>query len=76
MMPQSFSGVHVHLVFSTKLRQAFLADEGTRSDLHTYLGGISKQLECPTTIVGGVEDHVHLLGRMSRTISLANWSKS
>jgi REP element-mobilizing transposase RayT len=24
-------------------------------------------------IVGGVEDHVHLLGRLSRTIALADW---
>ena len=42
-----------------------------RSALHAYLGGISRQLECPPVIVGGVEDHVHLLGRFGRTITQA-----
>jgi hypothetical protein len=45
-MPQSFSGVYVHLVFSTKDRQPFLTDLTRRDDLHAYLGGISKSLDC------------------------------
>jgi len=32
-------------------------------------------LECPPLIVGGVEDHVHLLCRFGRTISQAEWVK-
>ena len=74
-MPQSFSAVNVHLVFSTKNRQPFFRDTDTRTELHAYLGGISKKLDCPPFIVGGVEDHAHLLGRMGRTISLADWVK-
>ncbi len=74
-MPQSFSAVNVHLVFSTKLRQTFFGDVGTRTEVHKYLGGISKKLDCPPVIVGGVEDHIHLLGRMGRTVSLADWVK-
>jgi hypothetical protein len=35
--------------------------------LHSYLGGVSKQLDCPPILVGGVEDHVHLLARFGRT---------
>jgi putative transposase len=74
-MPQSLSAVYIHLVFSTKERRPFLRDEGVRSDLHSYLGGISKQLECPPVIVGGVEDHVHLLSRFGRRITQADWVK-
>lgn len=74
-MPQSFSAVYVHLVYSTKNRRPWLRDRALRNDLHAFLGGTSKTLECPTIRVGGVEDHVHALARLGRTISLADWVK-
>lgn len=74
-MPQSLSIVYLHLVFSTKDRQPFLRDKEVRDELHSYLGGVSKQLDCPPVIVGGVEDHVHLLCRFGRSISQADWVK-
>jgi REP element-mobilizing transposase RayT len=74
-MPQSLSAVYIHLVFSTKNRHPFLPDESLRKDLHSFLGGTSKTLECPTLLVGGVEDHVHLLARFGRTITQADWVK-
>jgi REP element-mobilizing transposase RayT len=74
-MPQSLSAVYIHLVFSTKHRQPFLRDKSLREDLHAFLGGTSKTLECPPLIVGGVEDHVHLLARFGRTITQAEWVK-
>jgi REP element-mobilizing transposase RayT len=39
--------------------------------LHHYLGGILAQLDCQPIIVGGVEDHVHLLCALSRTCEAA-----
>ena len=74
-MPQSLSAVYIHLVFSTKERRPFLRDEKTSDALHAYLGGISKQLGCPPLIIGGAEDHVHLLARFGRTITQAEWVK-
>ena len=74
-MPQSFSAVYIHLVFSTKDRRPFLRDKGIRDALHTYLGGVSKTLECAPIIVGGANDHVHLLCRFGRTITQAEWVK-
>ena len=74
-MPQSLSAVYVHLVFSTKERRPFLRDQKLRQALHAYLGGISKTLDCPPIIVGGIEDHVHLLARFGRTITQADWMK-
>jgi len=53
-MPQSLSAVYIHLVFSTKERRPFLRDRNTRAELHAYLGGISKTLDCPPIIVGGI----------------------
>ena len=74
-MSQSLSAVYVHLTFSTKHRHPFLRDRNTREALHAYLGGVSKQLDCPPILVGGVEDHVHVLARLARTISQAHWIK-
>ena len=72
-MPQSLSAVYIHLVFSTKDRRPLLRDKPTRDALHSYLGGVSKQLDCPPILVGGVEDHIHLLARFGRTITQAEW---
>jgi REP element-mobilizing transposase RayT len=74
-MPQSLSVVYIHLVFSTKERRPFLRDAELRRNVHAYLGEISTRLDCTPIIVGGVEDHVHLLGRFGRTITQAEWVK-
>jgi len=74
-MPQSLSAVYLHLVFSTKDRRPFLRDPDLRAEIHAYLAGTSKQLECPPILAGGVEDHVHLLARHERTITQADWVK-
>jgi putative transposase len=74
-MPQSLSSVYLHAVFSTKDRRPFLKDPAVRAECHAYLAGISKKLDCPPLLAGGVEDHVHLLARQSRTISQADWVK-
>jgi REP element-mobilizing transposase RayT len=66
-MPQSLAKILVHSVFSTKDRRPFLHEHLLRQELHKYLGGILARLECQPIIVGGVEDHVHLLCALSRT---------
>ncbi len=74
-MPQSLSNMIVHLVFSTKDRHPWFTDPVKMSAMHAYLGGVSATLDCPTITIGGVADHVHLLARMSRTVSMSEWVK-
>lgn len=74
-MPQSLSCVHIHLVFSTKNREPFLRNTEIREEMHAYLGGVSKKMDCLPVIVGGTEDHVHLLCRLARTVAQADWVK-
>ena len=74
-MPQSLSAVYLHLIFSTKNREPWLADPALRDEAHAFLGGDSKQLDCPPVIVGGVADHVHLLVRVGRGITQSDWVK-
>jgi len=70
-VPQSLAKILVHTVFSTKDRRPFLRDKPLRDELHRYLGGILTNLECQPIIVGGVENHVHLLCALSRTCDAA-----
>ena len=74
-MPQSLAQIYLHLVWSTKSRVPFLQDETLRQNLHAYLAGACKNLECPPLKVGGIEDHVHVACRLSRKIAVAELVK-
>jgi putative transposase len=74
-MPQSLAKIVVHTVFSTKERRPFLRDKPLREELHRYLGGILTNLDSQPIIVGGVEDHVHLLCALARTCNAAEMVK-
>ena len=74
-MPQSLSQIYVHIVFSTKNRQPFLVDQSIREEMQKYLGGTCKNLDCPVLRVGGVADHVHVLCRLGKTMSMARLVK-
>jgi REP element-mobilizing transposase RayT len=74
-VPQSLARILVHTVFSTKDRRPFLRDKGLREELHRFIGGILANLECEPVIVGGVEDHVHLLSTLARTCDAASMVK-
>jgi REP element-mobilizing transposase RayT len=63
------------LIYSTKNRHPFLRDPGLRDEMFRQLGGVSQTLDCGPLIVGGMEDHVHILARQARTISVADWIK-
>ena len=68
-MGQSLVKNYLHLIFSTKHRQ-LLIDEPIENELHAYLGGICKNLECYPLKIGGYTDHVHILCMLSKKITL------
>jgi len=69
-MPQSLACVLVHIVFSTKNRVRWIAED-IEPELHAYLGGICRNADSPALAVGGTDDHVHLLCSLARTLSLS-----
>jgi putative transposase len=69
-MPQSLSSILIHLVFSTKNRQPLIT-ETVESELYKYLGGIFRNSECPSLLIGGEKDHIHALFFLSRVWSVA-----
>lgn len=75
VVPQSLGKILVHTVFSTKERRPFLRDKSLRDELHRYLGGILARIGRQPVVVGGVEDHVHLLCALARTCDAATMVK-
>lgn len=70
-MPQSLANVLLHVVFSTKNRAPFLKSPELRQELHGYMVGTLQGIECPSLIVRTVEDHLHCLLNLSRTMTIA-----
>ena len=60
-MAQSLADVNLHIIFSTKHREALLPDEQLRQEMHAYLASIIKAYGSHPFIVGGTADHVHML---------------
>jgi putative transposase len=69
-MPQSLANLYVHLIFSTKERLPVISNE-VRPDLHSYMATVLANLNSPATLINSVEDHVHILFNMGRTVTLA-----
>jgi putative transposase len=75
LVPQSLSQIYLHIVYSTKDRRPFLRDPLIRNETHDFLGGTCNDLGCPVLRVGGVADHVHILCRFGRSISVSDLIK-
>ena len=71
-MSQTLSAVYIHVIFSTKDRIQMI-DHLIRFRLWQYIGGVCNNLECPPIQIGGTGDHIHILCKLSRTISLQSF---
>ena len=69
-MSQSLSQIWLHIIFSTRNREPFLPEKQVREKVHGYLAGICKEMKSPALMVGGIEDHVHILCNQSKNLAL------
>ncbi len=69
-MAQSLAKIYLHIIFSTKNRQAIIKPE-IRMELCKYMAGILKNMDCTAIKISGMSDHIHILNTMSRTISVS-----
>ncbi len=69
-MPQSFTCLHYHLIFSTKHRAPLITTD-IQPRLYDYIGGILHHHRGCLLAAGGMPDHVHLLVRLSKELSVA-----
>jgi REP element-mobilizing transposase RayT len=69
-MPQSLSNILLHLVFSTKNRDPLILPE-LESELYAYIAAIHKNIACPLLKIGGTDNHLHILCRMERVVTVS-----
>ncbi len=69
-MPDTFTNLTCHFVFSTKNRLPLLTRE-VRPKLFPYIAGIVNKKGGEAMAVGGMPDHVHVVVRMSPSVSAA-----
>jgi len=66
----SFVSCLMHCVFATRERRPLIKPE-LQTRLWPYLGGIARENKMRALMVGGVEDHVHVLLSLPSTLSVA-----
>ena len=66
----SFVSCLMHCVFATKERRPLIKPE-LQARLWPYLGGIARENKIKALMIGGVEDHVHVLLSLPSTLSVA-----
>lgn len=68
-MSQSLVKNYVHIVFSTKYRNDFI-DEKIEHELYAYIAVLCKDFESYALQIGGTDNHIHILCRLSQKIAL------
>ena len=48
-----------------------LLTDGVRSSLHRYMAVVLADLGCPAVLINSVEDHVHVLFELGRTVAVS-----
>jgi putative transposase len=67
-MPQSLFSLGSHIIFSTKGRLPVLSAD-SKAQVHAYMAGTLRELECAAINVGGTADHVHILCNLSKSMA-------
>ena len=73
-MSQSLCKIHLHMVFSTKNRRPLLTPDA-RHMLFPYMAHRLASMGCPAVEIGGVQDLVHILATMAKSLSVEDLMK-
>ena len=69
-MANTFTSLHYHVIFSTKNREARIHQD-IEQRVWSYLGGIARENDMRTLLIGGIENHVHLLLGIPASLSVS-----
>jgi len=76
-MPQSLAKVLLHITYSTKNRTPWLKDAKMRAELYAYNAVVLRdEVDSPALVIGGVEDHIHILCLLSRKFAIMDVVKA
>jgi len=67
----TFTNLLFHIVYSTKYRRPVI-EKSWQDQLYGYVGGIVRENKGTLLCMGGVDDHVHLLAKLSPTIAVSD----
>ncbi|MEZ5344729.1 MAG: IS200/IS605 family transposase [Pyrinomonadaceae bacterium] len=71
-MPHTYTNLLYHIVFSTKDREPYIRTE-YRDRIYKYICGTARGLSGKCIVIGGIEDHVHLLVTLKPTTNVAKF---
>jgi REP element-mobilizing transposase RayT len=69
-MANTYTSLHYHVVFSTKNREPWLRQD-IEERVWSYLGGIARENDMKALMIGGIENHVHLLLGLSPALAVS-----
>jgi putative transposase len=69
-MAQSLADVILHFVFSTKGRNPWIQSD-VEEELYQYISGVCRNLDSPVIKINGVEDHIHVLLQLGKTLPIS-----
>jgi REP element-mobilizing transposase RayT len=69
-MANTFTSLHYHVIFSTKNREPWIRPE-IETRVWSYLGGIARENDLKAILIGGIENHVHLLLGIPPTVAVS-----
>jgi putative transposase len=70
-MPNTYTNLVDHIVFSTKNRQPLITED-FKEELYCYIGGIIRAEGGVQIEVGGIADHVHILAKFKPSIAVSD----
>ncbi len=70
-MPNTYTNLLYHIVFSTKNREPLITDDLTE-ELYKYIGGIIRAEGGVQLEIGGIADHVHILAKFKPSLSVSD----
>ena len=70
-MPQSYTNLIYHIVYSTKERQTSITND-LQPRLYEYIGGMIRKRGGICLAIGGMSDHVHILTKLKPDKSVSD----
>ncbi len=70
-MPQSYTNLIYHLVYSTKERQTLITN-ALQPRLYEYIGGMIRKRGGICLEIGGMSDHIHILAKLKPDSALSD----
>lgn len=72
-MGHTYSNNLFHIIFSTKDRCGLLSDIN-RDEIHRYITGIIRNLDCALLRINSVSDHAHLLCKIKPSLAVSEFA--